>query len=71
MQPMEVKDKIIRFETDASELKDAQLIDATGRVLRVWDNLPTEIDVSQYPQGYYFINVSVNGVRISRKITIK
>ncbi len=64
-------DKIIRFETDASELKDAQLIDATGRVLRVWDNLPTEIDVSQYPQGYYFINVSVNGVRISRKITIK
>lgn len=63
-------DKIIRIETNANELKEAQLIDANGRVLKAWDNLPNEIDVSQYPEGTYFLNVSVNGTRISRKISI-
>jgi hypothetical protein len=61
-------DKIIRIESNASELKEAQLIDANGRVLKAWDNLPNEIDISQYPTGTYFLNVSVNGTRISRKV---
>jgi hypothetical protein len=61
-------DKIIRIESNASELKEAQLIDANGRVLKAWDNLPNEIDISQYSTGTYFLNVSVNGTRISRKV---
>ncbi len=64
-------DKMIFIETSAQQIKDAQLIDTTGRVLKAWDILPNTIDVSQYPQGTYYLNVSLNGSRISKKITIK
>ncbi len=64
-------DKVIYVETSEREIKDAQLLDATGRVLKAWDVLPETIDVSSYPQGTYFINVTLNGARVSKKVNIK
>ena len=63
--------KVLHVETDETEIKDVQLIDANGRVLKVWESLPTEIDVSRYPNGIYYLNVSINGTRLSKKISLQ
>ncbi len=64
-------DKFLHIETDGAEIKDVQLMDANGRVLKAWESLPTEIDVSHYPNGIYYLNVSINGTRLSKKVSIQ
>lgn len=64
-------DKVLHIETDGAEIKDVQLMDANGRVLKTWESLPTEIDVSHYPNGIYYLNVSINGTRLSKKVSIQ
>lgn len=64
-------DSVLFIETDAIELKDAQLVDAYGRVLRAWDILPREIDVSTLEAGNYVLKFTMDNQPVSRKITIQ
>lgn len=63
-------DSTLFIETNALEMKDAQLIDANGRVIRAWDNLPTEIDVSSIESGNYILKVFLDKMQVSKKISI-
>ncbi len=63
--------KILHIEAEGFEVKNAQFVDVGGRVLKAWDILPTEIDISHYPQGVYYLNVSINGTRLSKRISIQ
>ncbi|MBR5254761.1 MAG: fibronectin type III domain-containing protein [Bacteroidales bacterium] len=64
-------DSVIFIDTDAIELKNAQLVDAYGRVIRAWDILPREIDVSTVEAGNYILNFTMDNQPVSRKITIQ
>ena len=64
-------DTIIYVETDALELKDAQLIDSYGRVIRAWDILPKEINISTIEAGNYILKFTMDNQPVSRKITIQ
>ncbi len=64
-------DTIIYVETDALELKDAQLIDSYGRVIRAWDILPREINISTIEAGNYILKFTMDNQPVSRKITIQ
>ncbi len=64
-------DKVLHIETNAVKVKDAQLIDATGRVVKAWDTLPNQVDISSCPKGVYYLNLSLDGKRVSRKINIQ
>ena len=64
-------DSVLFVETDAIELKDAQLVDAYGRVVRAWDILPREIDVSTLEAGNYVLKFTMDNQPVSRKITIQ
>lgn len=64
-------DSVIFIDTDAIELKNAQLVDAYGRVIRAWDILPREIDVSTVEPGTYVLKFIMDNQPVSRKITIQ
>lgn len=64
-------DSVIFIDTDAIELKNAQLIDAYGRVIRAWDILPREIDITTIEAGNYILNFTMDNQPVSRKITIQ
>lgn len=64
-------DSVIFIDTDAIELKNAQLVDAYGRVIRAWDILPREIDVSTVEAGTYVLKFIMDNQPVSRKITIQ
>jgi hypothetical protein len=64
-------DSVIFIDTDAIELKNAQLVDAYGRVIRAWDILPREIDITTIEAGNYILNFTMDNQPVSRKITIQ
>lgn len=64
-------DSILYIETDAIELKNAQMIDSYGRVIRAWDVLPREINVSNIEEGTYILKFLMDNQPVSRKITIQ
>lgn len=64
-------DIVIFIDTDAIELKNAQLVDAYGRVIRAWDILPREIDITTIEAGNYILNFTMDNQPVSRKITIQ
>lgn len=64
-------DSVLFVETDAIELKEAQMIDSYGRVIRAWDILPREIDVSTVEPGTYVLKFIMDNQPVSRKITIQ
>jgi hypothetical protein len=64
-------DTTLFIETNAIELKEAQMIDSYGRVIRAWDILPREIDVSTVEPGTYVLKFIMDNQPVSRKITIQ
>ena len=64
-------DTTLFIETNAIELKEAQMIDSYGRVIRAWDILPREIDVSTVEAGTYVLKFIMDNQPVSRKITIQ
>lgn len=64
-------DSVIFIDTDAIELKNAQLVDAYGRVIRAWDILPREIDITTIEAGTYVLKFIMDNQPVSRKITIQ
>ncbi len=64
-------DTTLFIETNAIELKEAQMIDSYGRVIRAWDILPREIDVSTIEAGTYVLKFIMDNQPVSRKITIQ
>lgn len=64
-------DTTLFIETNAIELKEAQMIDSYGRVIRAWDILPREIDVSTIEVGTYVLKFIMDNQPVSRKITIQ
>lgn len=64
-------DSILYIETEAIELKDAQMIDSYGRVIRAWDILPREIDVTTMEAGTYVLKFLMDNQPVTRKITIQ
>lgn len=64
-------DSVIFIDTEAIELKNAQLVDAYGRVIRAWDILPREIDITTIEAGNYILNFTMDNQPVSRKITIQ
>ena len=64
-------DTTLFIETNAIELKEAQMIDSYGRVIRAWDILPREIDVSTVEAGTYVLKLIMDNQPVSRKITIQ
>lgn len=64
-------DTTLFIETNAIELKEAQMIDSYGRVIRAWDILPREIDVSTIEPGTYVLKFIMDNQPVSRKITIQ
>ncbi|MDR1006096.1 MAG: fibronectin type III domain-containing protein [Bacteroidales bacterium] len=61
----------INIKSDLKELKQGQLINSQGIVLKVWESLPMTINVENLPSGTYFIKVLVNDVPVSKPFTIK
>ena len=64
-------DTTLFIETNAIELKEAQMIDSYGRVIRAWNLLPREIDVSTIEAGTYVLKFIMDNQPVSRKITIQ
>lgn len=64
-------DTTLFIETNAIELKEAQMIDSYGRVIRAWDILPREIDITTIEAGNYILNFTMDNQPVSRKITIQ
>ena len=64
-------DSILYIETEAIELKEAQMIDSYGRVIRAWDILPREIDVTTMEAGTYVLKFLMDNQPVTRKITIQ
>lgn len=64
-------DTTLFIETNAIELKEAQMIDSYGRVIRAWDILPREVDVSTIEAGTYVLKFIMDNQPVSRKITIQ
>ena len=62
---------ILHVKCGTSRITNAQLSDANGRVVKAWDLLPEEIDISGLEKGYYFLSMTINSTRISRKISIQ
>lgn len=62
---------ILHVKCGTSRITNAQLSDANGRVVKAWDILPEEIDISSFEKGYYFLTMTINSTRISRKISIQ
>ncbi|MDR0790747.1 MAG: fibronectin type III domain-containing protein [Bacteroidales bacterium] len=62
---------VINIKTDLPELKQGQLINSQGVVLRTWESLPMQIDVSNLSAGVYFIKVMINDIPVSKRFTIK
>ncbi|MDR1726270.1 MAG: fibronectin type III domain-containing protein [Bacteroidales bacterium] len=63
--------EILNIKTELPELKQGQLINSNGVVLKVWETLPMQIDVSSLSSGIYFIRVMINGIPVSKRFTIK
>lgn len=61
-----VTDGIVHIETMALNefhiIENMQLIDATGRVVKEWKNVPTRfwIDIGDQPNGAYMLNIQTN-----------
>lgn len=64
-------DTTLYIQTNATELKEAQLIDSFGRVIRAWDILPRELDISTWEAGTYILKFTMDNQPISRKITVQ
>ena len=64
-------DSVLYIETSAIELKNAQMIDSYGRVIRAWDVLPREIDVTTFESGTYVLKFTMDNQPVSRKVTIQ
>ncbi|MDR1847458.1 MAG: fibronectin type III domain-containing protein [Bacteroidales bacterium] len=62
---------VINVKTDLPELKQAQLINSQGVVLRTWETLPMQIDIGNMPSGVYFIKVLIDDVPVSKRFTIQ
>lgn len=62
----------ITIDIDGSENATVQIIDVLGNV--IWNatiKVSETIDVTNYRNGIYFVNISANGNNVSRKVIVR
>ena len=56
------------IETNATEIEQVELIDATGRLMRSILNIKNAVDISDLPKGIYFIKLKTEGQTVVEKL---
>ena len=54
-------------------IEKMELLDSNGRMLENWKNIPTKffIDISNYPNGLYYLNIQTNKENKASKIILQ
>lgn len=61
----------VQYALELSEPLSWQLFDASGRIVQQFEGLPTQIDLSSYPAGIYFVKATDALGRLSHQKLVK
>lgn len=67
-----IVERTIQVQLDSSTESQVRFLDVNGHILSVQDfNGSTQIDVTNYPSGVYFVNVVSDGYSFAQKVMVK